>query len=145
MEEGSDIVDCGREGVFGRFRVVERYDEDVLTVGEGAVPFVVVADMTDAEASPVDGEESWQGIGGGLVVGGGKEYSAQSQRDHNGMVGSWLGVLPDSEIRTTLVGLDYVRSSCARVEGFSEFYESVERSDEPLEEVDVACVGEPGK
>jgi hypothetical protein len=56
------------------FGVVEGYDEDVLGVGEGAIPFVVVADVADAEAAAMDGEEGWERGGGGLVVGLGEEY-----------------------------------------------------------------------
>jgi hypothetical protein len=72
-EQGCDVVRGGWEGVAGGFGVVERDDQGVVGVGEGAVPFVVVALVADAEAAAVDGEEGWEGGGRGLVVGGGEE------------------------------------------------------------------------
>jgi hypothetical protein len=63
QKEGFDVVRCGGEGVGGRFAVVEGDDEDVVLVGEGPVPLVVVTDVADAEAAAVDGEErrEWGG------------------------------------------------------------------------------------
>jgi len=75
-EERLEVVDGCGEGSGGGFGVVEGDDEDVLAIGKGPVPLVVVADVTDAEAAAVDGEEGREGGRGGLVVGFGEEDSA---------------------------------------------------------------------
>lgn len=67
-EERLEVVDACGEGSCGRFGVVEGDDEDVLAIGKGAVPFVIVADVADAEAAAMDGEECRESGGGGLVV-----------------------------------------------------------------------------
>jgi len=82
-EERLEVVNgCGKGSGRG-FRVVESDDEDILAIGKGPVPLIVVADVTDAEAAAVDGEEGRESGRRGLVVGFGEEDPAYVALDRD--------------------------------------------------------------
>ena len=76
MVEGFDVEEWVREAGPGGFGVVEGDDEDRGSVGEGAIPGVVVGGRSEGEAAAVDGEDAGEEGGGEEVVVGGEEDAA---------------------------------------------------------------------
>lgn len=73
--ESLDVVDGRGERVGGGLAVVQLDHGDVVPVGEGAVPRVVVFWASEAEAAPVDVEVEWEALGRRRVPCAGEEYA----------------------------------------------------------------------
>ncbi len=97
-------MDSSREGSTGGFGIVEGDDKDVVLVCKRPVPLVVVSDVSDTKATAVDGEESWEGDGRGLVVGFREEDAvprivSRRYRVEGGKIGALTGLEDLVDIR----------------------------------------------